>query len=84
VAPYIITNKDRDIFAREAERLQQEFRMVDTEVGVGVPNDFEEQGDFGGFDAPDRGDYGDYVAAPRNDGRDHEQAYFGEDDETSI
>jgi len=84
VAPYIITNKDRDIFAREAERLQQEFRMVDTEVGVGVPNDFEEQGDFGGFDAPDRGDYGDYAAAPRNDGRDHEQPYFGEDDETSI
>jgi hypothetical protein len=84
VAPYIITNKDRDIFAREAERLQQEFRLVDTEVGVGVPNDYEEQGDFGGFDAPDRGDYGDYAAAPRNDGRDHEQPYFGEDEGTSI
>jgi hypothetical protein len=84
-APYVITNQDRELFARQAEQLRETSRMqeFDVDIGVGQPRGYEDQGDefVGGTD---HGDYGDLEPLPRNDGRDHQQPYLGEDAETSI
>jgi hypothetical protein len=94
LAPYIITNRDREIFARQAEQLQEQVRMEEdvfdldleiqnVEVGVGQAQDFEDQGDVTNAGA-DAGNYGDYHAQPDVDGRDHVQPTFGDDEDTSI
>jgi hypothetical protein len=79
LAPYIITNRDRELFAREAEQ----FLSVDPEVGVGLPQDYSDQGDV---EVPvvDAGNYGDYNAFPFNDGRDYTQPSITDDPERSI
>jgi hypothetical protein len=83
LAPYIITNRDREIFARQAEQLQTELLVVDPEVGVGLPQDFNDQGEV---EVPqvDAGNYGDYNALPVNDGRDYRQTDFNDDSARSI
>jgi hypothetical protein len=76
MAPYIMTNQDRESFAKEAQRLQEEvyrdeevFRALgDQDVGVGQPHDYNEQGEVDNR-GPDNGDYGDYLSGPGNDGR---------------
>jgi len=88
MAPYIMTNRDREELAREAERLREEvFRedviLEDADVGVGQPHDVFDQGDEDRRGA-DNGDYGDYVATPSNDGRDAVQPGIGDDRERSI
>ena len=85
-APYIITNQDRILFARQAEELQQQLRMaepVDVDEGVGRPRDVEDQEDefVGGTD---HGEYGDNRPLPNVDGRDLQQPSFVDDEETSI
>lgn len=89
LAPYIITNRDREIFARQAEQLQEQLLVVDEalpadpETGVGLPQD---TGDQGEIEVPmiDAGNYGDYNALPTNDGRDYAQPNFSDDTERSI
>ncbi len=83
LAPYIITNRDRDIFARQAEQLQTEIATRNDEEGVGQARDYTDQGDV---EVPlvDGGDYGDYNALPTNDGRDYVQPDLNDDPERSI
>ena len=90
LAPYVISRRDREELAREAERLQEEIyrdeelvQEVDIEVGVGQPRDTFEQGEEGAAGV-DNGDYGDYVGMPGNDGRDYEQPQITDDQERSI
>jgi hypothetical protein len=66
LAPYIITNQDREIFAREAERLQDMFvpQEEEEEIGVGQARDILEDGTENTYVATDNGDYGDYVPYP--------------------
>jgi hypothetical protein len=83
-APYIITNQDRVLFARQAEELQEQLRMAEpVDEGVGQPRDTEDQEDefVGGTDY---GDYGDRQPLPNVDGRDHPQPSMLDDEETSI
>ena len=85
LAPYIITNEDRETIAEEAERMQEELRRmeaVDEEVGVGLPRDDQHEEEFIG--GADHGDYGDNQFLPSNDGRDYDQPWFGDDERTSI
>ncbi len=94
LAPYIITNRDRALFAQEAEALIRQVRVEDeafdvdvalqeTETGVGQPRDFFDQGESNAA-GNDYGDYGDYTAEPRNDGRDAEGFTLNDDPESSI
>lgn len=88
LAPYIISRKDREEFAREAERLREEvyrdelvIQAMDGEIGVGQPSDYFEQGD----EPPrgvDNGDYGDYLGMPENE--DYNQPQINDDAESSI
>jgi hypothetical protein len=80
LAPYIITNRDREIFAREAEALERETRKIDEEIGVGLPLGFEDREITEG----DRGEYGDFLPMPNQDGRDPFEAHITDDAETSI
>lgn len=88
LADYIYTNRERAAFAREAEliyeRARQQDEQIDEEIGVGLPRDYEDQGDEFFPGAAQQGDYGDYHAVPSNDGRDHTQGGFWEDERTSI
>lgn len=89
LAPYIITNENRQEFARQAEKLQEQLltvdepEPVDPETGVGLPQDFGDQGEV---EVPmvDAGNYGDYNALPANDGRDYQQPTITDDSERSI
>lgn len=84
VAPYIITNRDREAFAKEAQQLSDAAKIdedtvkIDEEIGVGVPQDAFDQGDVP-VQGAEGGNYGDYYAQPGNDGRDHDQATFWDD-----
>ena len=71
LAPYIMTNQDRAIFAREAERLQNILvtEEEDDEIGVGQARDILEDGTENTYVATDHGDYGDY--APYPEGQDY-------------
>lgn len=80
LAPYIITNRDRDIFAREAEALERETRRIDEEIGVGLPLEFEDRE----FTEGDRGEYGDFLPMPNQDGRDPFQSNINDDNDRSI
>lgn len=75
LAPYIMTNKDRGIFAREAERLQDilvvEEEEVDVEQGVGMARDLHDDGEENEDVGVDHGDYGDRAALP--EGRDYSE-----------
>jgi hypothetical protein len=79
LVPTIITREDRALFARE---MTQTEYVEDSEVGVGRPIDFEDQGEIPvNQDMVERGQYGDYSNAANNDGRDYTQPdQFDEDD----
>ena len=73
-APYLVTRADRELFAREAERIQEVIRaeeldlaQVDAEVGVGLVRDNFDDGDADERGV-DHGDYGDRAGLP--EGRD--------------
>jgi hypothetical protein len=85
IAPYIITNRDREIFARESEALADETRLDEEviEVGVGNPLDIYDQGEVP-IQGNEAGDYGDYMAQPFNDGRDHVQQTLWDNDDLPI
>lgn len=57
MAPYIITNEDRDVFAQQLER-ELEPLLEPDDVGVGAPRDAPDDDDFN----VDEGDYGDHTA----------------------
>jgi hypothetical protein len=74
-APYLVTRADRELFAREAQLLQDTIRneeedldREDAEVGVGLTRDGDEDGDEDER-GNDNGEYGD--RAGRMQGRDH-------------
>jgi len=79
MAPIIITLEERGSFARQVE--EQEAAA---DVGVGLPQDFGEQGESNAAAGVDNGNYGDYVAVPVNDGRDYVEPSVLDDEETSI
>jgi hypothetical protein len=57
------------------------------DIGVGLPQDTEEQGDIARSNAGagvDNGNYGDYHAVPSNDGRDPHETSVLDDQERSI
>lgn len=85
VAPYIITNRDREIFAREAEALVQASKVDEqfVETGVGRPLDEFDQGDLP-IQGNEGGNYGDYNAVPINDGRDDVQPTFWDNQDSPI
>jgi hypothetical protein len=60
MAPHILTNADRDIFAAQIERELAPLAEpdVDVDVGVGAPRDAPDDDDFNA----DQGDYGDHLA----------------------
>lgn len=90
LAPYIITNADRDLFAREAELLQEQMAREerlfeeagDAEVGVGEARDQHDDGEEDELVGVDHGDYGDRAALP--EGQDYREPSFGDDPERSI
>jgi hypothetical protein len=83
LAPMFITNADRILFAKQMA--EQHEQAEDTDVGVGRPVDYVEQGDAPVVDDMiERGNYGDYSNAANNDGRDYEQPDQFDDDERGI
>jgi hypothetical protein len=92
LAPYIISNQDRELFARETELLQEELARQDTlfeatgdlgvDTGVGEARDYHDDGDEDETVGVDHGDYGDRAGLP--EGRDYPQPGFGDDRERSI
>ena len=69
LAPYIMTNQDRAIFAREAEKLQDILVAEEEEIGVGQARDIQEDGEENENVGNDHGDYGD--RAPYPEGQDY-------------
>ena len=65
MAPYIITNADRDLFAAQIERelVPIEEAEPDIDIGVGAPRDNPDEDDMNA----DQGDYGDYTAQGNRD-----------------
>lgn len=89
LAPYLITNRDRELFAAEAQQLQAELyrdelelEEVDEEEGVGLPRDQYDDGDENELVGIDHGDYGDRAALPFD--RDYRDAGLGDDPSRSI
>jgi hypothetical protein len=69
LAPYIITKKDRILFAKQVVEETKETE----DIGVGIPVGSEDQGEFPiGEDIAERGDHGDLPAEPNNGGHDYE------------
>jgi hypothetical protein len=89
VAPYIITNRDREAFAKEAQQLSDAAKVdedtlfLESELGVGVPQDAEDQGEIP-IQGNEGGNYGDYLAQPSRDGRDNEQPTFWDNENLPI
>ena len=92
LAPYITTNKDRELWSKQLEReldiRDDEVFDVDADIagreeGVGLAHDFEDQGEVP-VEGADNGNYGDYQAQPVNDGRDYYQPAITDDSETSV
>ena len=90
-APYLVSRSDREMFAREAELLQEQIRAeedeldraeeADAEVGVGVARDYADDGDEDERGV-DHGDYGDRAGLPVD--RDYPVAGLGDDPSRSI
>lgn len=90
-APYLVTRNDREMFAKEAERLQEMVREEEEEltrleepepeIGVGVARDYEDDGDADERGV-DHGDYGDRAGLPFS--RDYPSSSFGDDASRSI
>ena len=58
MAPYIITNADRDVFSAQIERELGPLEETEPDVGVGAPRDAPDDDDRNA----DQGDYGDHTA----------------------
>jgi hypothetical protein len=58
MAPYIITNVDRDIIAAQIERELGRLEEPEEDIGVGAPRDAPEDDEH----VVDEGDYGDHLA----------------------
>ena len=58
MAPYIITNADRDVFSAQIERELGPLEETEPDVGVGAPRDSPDDDDRNA----DEGDYGDHMA----------------------
>lgn len=89
LAPYLITNRDRELFAAEAQQLQAqlyrdelEVEEADSEIGIGLPRDQQDDGDENEVVGVDHGDYGDRAPLPID--RDELTAGLGDDPERSI
>jgi hypothetical protein len=89
-APYLVTVQDREMFAREAERLQDMIREEEADLeragelpdtGVGLARDYGDDGDEDERGV-DHGDYGDRAGLPID--RDYPQAGLGDDPSRSI
>jgi len=81
LAPTIVSREDRALFAKEIA----ETELVNDEIGVGRPIDYQEQGELPiTEDAVERGQYGDYSNAPNNDGRDFTQPDQFDDDDRGV
>ena len=88
-APYLVTRQDKEMFAREAERLQEMVRAEeleleaagDDEVGVGLARDYQDDGDEDERGV-DYGDYGDRAGLPID--RDYQDATLWDDRDRSI
>jgi hypothetical protein len=89
-APYLLTRSDRELFAREAELIQDAVRRdeealdqeeEDDELGVGPARDGDEDRDDDER-GNDHGDYGDVAALP--EGRDPYMAGFADDAADAI
>jgi hypothetical protein len=92
-APYLVTRQDRDMFAHEAELLQDQMRADaeandvvededrDAEIGVGIPRDGDEDRDEDER-GNDHGDYGDLAGLPVD--RDPLEAGLWDDPSRSI
>jgi hypothetical protein len=81
MAPTILTLGERTELGRSVDL----SHLVD--VGVGLPQDTEEQGDIHQSNAGagvDNGNYGDYQAVPSRDGRDPYEATVLDDPARSI
>lgn len=81
MAPTIIALAERTELGRTVDL----SHLMD--IGVGLPQDTEEQGDISQSNAGagvDNGNYGDYGAVPINDGRDPQEASLLDDRERSI
>lgn len=90
-APYLVTQSDKQMFAREAELLQETIRAeedelnreeeADAELGVGLVREGDDDGDEDERGV-DHGDYGDRAGLP--EGRDPPGAALGDDAGRSI
>ena len=87
-APYLVTQSDRALFAKQAQDLQDRIRaeeedlqQVDAEVGVGLARDNFDDGDEDERGA-DHGDYGDRAGLP--EGRDYREPGLADDPARSI
>jgi hypothetical protein len=81
MAPTIIALAERTELGRGVDL----SHLMD--IGVGLPQDTEEQGDIGASNAGagvDNGNYGDYAAVPVNDGRDGQEPTLLDDPARSI
>jgi hypothetical protein len=97
MAPYIMTNKDRELYAAEllsrTERSaqveaefavdQEEMPELEADVGVGQPTEAETAEDDARIGADD-GDYGNNAPLPMNEGRDYDQPQMNDDEENAI
>ena len=88
-APYLVTRQDREMFAREAERIQEIVRAEELEVeeprdediGIGLARDYQDDGDEDERGV-DHGDYGDRAGLPMD--RDYQDATVWDDPGRSI
>jgi hypothetical protein len=70
MAPAILTNADRDVFAAQMERELAPLIEPDPEVGVGAPRDAPDDDEYNA----DEGDYGDHAARGNRERDDSHQA----------
>ena len=88
-APYLVTLSEREMFAREAELLQERMRAEELELeeaeqedaGVGLARDYADDGDEDERGV-DHGDYGDRAGLPVD--RDYPEAGLWDDPAPSI
>ncbi len=80
MAPILIELEERVGFARDVE----ENAETNPEIGVGLYQDYYEQGESNAAAGVDNGNYGDYTAVPFNDGRDYREPTLGDDEDRGI
>lgn len=85
LASYVITREDRQMYAKESERIQDLMRKAEEQdEGVGLPRDNEDEETEPHPGGTDNGDYGDYLVLANTDGRDQEQDYLDRNEDDGI